>query len=72
MLVNIGIIPFLLYNFSKLTNSIGLSITPIQFPFTNILELLNKCSEEHSNIIFIGVFALNHLINGNEEEPLVI
>ena len=72
-------IPFLLNNFNISTNPsspspevIGLSITPIQLPFTNILELLAKYSVEHSNFNFIGVFALNHLINGLQDEPLVI
>ena len=68
----VGIIPFRLYNLSKFTISIGESITPIQFPLTNILELLSNCSGEHSNKMRIGVLILNHFIIGFPEEPLVI
>ena len=50
----------------------GVSITPIQLPFTKILELLPNCSALHSNKIRIGVFILSHLIIGAEDAPLVI
>ena len=77
MLVNVGIKPFLLYSFNVfmksgfLFGSIGSSITPIQFPFTNSFELEANCSGEHSKRIRIGVFSLNHLIIGYAEVPLV-
>ena len=51
MLVKIGIIPFLLYNLSKFTSSIGVSITPTQLPFTNTLELLDKYSASTFNMM---------------------
>ena len=55
MLTNVGIIPLRLYNLSIFTNSNGLSITPIQFPFTNILDVFPKYSGLHSNINSIEV-----------------
>ena len=70
--------PFLLNNFnistkpSSPSEEIGLSTTPIQIPFTNTFELFAKYSVVHSNFNFIGVFALNHLIIGLQDEPLVI
>ena len=77
--MNAGITPFLLNNFNISTKpnsfllvEIGVSIIPIQFPFTNIFELFARYSGVHSKLIFIGVFALNHLIIGIEDDPLVI
>ena len=57
---------------SILTNSSGLSITPIQDPFTNIFDVLPKYSGLHSNTNSIEVCALNHLIIGKTDEPIVI
>ena len=68
----IGIIPLRLYILIKLISSIGLSIIPIQLPFTNIFELLPNWSEEHSNKLRIGVFTLSHLIKLRPDDPLVI
>ena len=42
------------------TTSIGVSIVPIQLPFTKILELIPSCSALDSNKIRIGVFFLSH------------
>ena len=53
-----------LNNFNIFTISIGFSITPIQFPFINILVIDDNIVELHSKSNFKGVFALNHLING--------
>ena len=64
MLVYVGIIPFRLYNFRSCTNSIGVSITPIQLPFTNIFVLVPNSSVEHSNNIRIEVLILSHFIIG--------
>ena len=56
--------PLRLYNLTKFTVSIGVSMTPIQIPFTNIFELRPSCSAEHSNKIRIGVFNRSHFIMG--------
>ena len=65
-------IPLRLNNFIVFTISIGLSITPTQLPFTNILVISVKMLGTHSVNNFNGVFALNHLIKGYAEKPFVI
>ena len=72
MLVYTGIIPLRLYNFNIFTVLIGLSIIPIQFPFTNTFVKRDKFFGEYSVINFKGVFARNHFIMGYDEKPFVI
>ena len=56
--------PFLRYNLSTLTNSKGVSITPIHDPLTNTFDEFTNCSGSHSKIKRNAVFERIHLIIG--------